>query len=118
MGVIPFAQRDPSVFVNPNEFNPDRFDDENAAKHLIWPRGLHDGPASASNRTCPAKDVAVMIAKLFCVGLLTRFQWRLKDPQPRWDDRKFGLDVAAPAGALDVEWFGLNPAQRSGAGPS
>jgi cytochrome P450 len=114
MGVIPFAHRDPSVFVNPNEFDPSRFDDANASEHLIWPRGLHDGPASASNRTCPAKDFAVVIAKFFCISLLTRFQWRLKDPRPRWDDSKFGLDVAAPVGALDVDWFRSN----TGAAPA
>lgn len=112
MGVIPFAHQDPSVFVNPKEFDPSRFDDEKASEHLIWPRGLHDGPASPGNRTCPAKDFAVMIAKLFCVALLTRCQWRLKDPQPRWDDSKFGLDVAAPVGALDVEWFRPNPSVK------
>ncbi|SFK29734.1 prostaglandin-endoperoxide synthase 2 [Methylocapsa palsarum] len=105
MGVIPFAHQDPAVFDNPKEFNPDRFDDEKASEHLIWPRGSHDASASPGNRTCPGKDLAVVITKLFCVALLTRFQWRLKDPQPRWDDFRFGAGVAAPVGALDVEWF-------------
>jgi prostaglandin-endoperoxide synthase 2 len=105
MGVIPFAHHDASVFPRPDQFDPHRFDDEAASRHLIWPRGLQDGEAAPNNRTCPGKDVAVLIAKLFCFTLLTKFTWRLKDPQPIWDRHRFSLNVAAPEGALDVESF-------------
>ncbi len=107
MGVIPFAHHDASVFPRPEQFDPHRFDDEAASQHLIWPRGLLDGEAAPNNRTCPGKDVAVLIAKLFCFTLLTKFTWRLKDPQPIWDRHRFSLNVAAPEGALDVESFRL-----------
>jgi prostaglandin-endoperoxide synthase 2 len=105
MGVIPFAHRDPTVFAEPEEFRPDRFLDVAASQHLIWPRGLHDGELSPTNRTCPGKDVAIIIAKLFSIMLLSQFTWRLKDPQPKWERRFFGLNVAAPKGALEVESF-------------
>jgi len=107
MGVIPFAHHDPSVFPRPEQFDPHRFEDQAAREHLIWPRGLHDGEISPDNRTCPGKDLAVLVAKLFCFAILTKFDWRLRDPRPGWDTRQFSLNVAAPKGPLDVESFHL-----------
>jgi prostaglandin-endoperoxide synthase 2 len=112
MGVIPFAQHDASVFPRPEQFDPDRFKDGNALQHLIWPRGLHDGEICPSNRTCPGKDVAVLIAKLFCFELLTKFTWHLKEV-PEWDRRWFDLNVAAPKGTLEVKKFGLRDRESS-----
>jgi prostaglandin-endoperoxide synthase 2 len=105
MGVIPFAQRDERFFPDPGQFDPDRFIDPEASNHLIWPRGLHDGVATAHDRTCPGKDVAVLIGKLFCIALLPGFQWELEEARPRWSLRKFSLNVAAPIGALNVARF-------------
>jgi prostaglandin-endoperoxide synthase 2 len=105
MGVISLAHRDGGVFADPDEFNPDRFGVPTASEHLIWPRGPHDGEVSPHDRTCPGKDVAILIAKLFCVALLSKFTWKLKDPQPQWDHRKYSLNVAAPKGPLDVAYF-------------
>ncbi|MCI0597985.1 MAG: cytochrome P450, partial [Beijerinckiaceae bacterium] len=110
MGVIPIAHRDASVFARPDQFDPHRFDHPGASQHLIWPRGLHDGDATPENRTCPGKNIAVLIAKLFCIALLTKFEWRLKDP-PEWDRQRFGLNVAAPKGALEVLSFRHRPRQ-------
>jgi prostaglandin-endoperoxide synthase 2 len=104
MGVIPFAHRDGSVFTRPEDFDPDRFNNPDASAHLIWPRGLHDAAVSPHDRTCPGKDVAILIAKLFCIALLKN-DWRLKDPRPEWDRHRFSLNVAAPKGALDIESF-------------
>jgi prostaglandin-endoperoxide synthase 2 len=106
MGVIALAHRDDKMFVNPDRFDPNRFDDPAASQHLIWPRGLHDSAPSAHDRTCPGKDVAILTAKLFCSTLLSGFTWKLKDPQPQWDHRQYSLNVAAPKGSLDVAHFG------------
>src|SRR5438105_12930630 len=76
------------MFPRPDKFDPQRFDDEAASQHLIWPRGLHEGRATSTNRTCPGKDVAMLIGKLFCIALLTKFTWRLKD-SPEWDRHRF-----------------------------
>jgi prostaglandin-endoperoxide synthase 2 len=103
MGVIPLAHLDDSVFARPEAFDPNRFDDPAASQHLIWPRGLHDADVSAQDRTCPGKDVAVLIAKLFCAALLPGFVWMLKEI-PQWDRRRFSLNVAAPKGPLEVEF--------------
>ena len=104
MGVIPLAHLDDAVFPEPSTFNPERFSAPDASQHLIWPRGLHDGFVSEHDRTCPGKDVAILIAKLSCIALLPRFEWKLKE-SPRWDRKLFALNVAAPMGPLDLEYF-------------
>jgi prostaglandin-endoperoxide synthase 2 len=118
MGVIPIAHSDPSVFDEPEAFDPNRFDVASASEHLIWPRGLHDANVSSHDRICPGKNVAVEIGKLFTIALLTRAKWRLKDPQPQWDRRRFSLNAAAPKGALDVESFRARPPAQPGDGPA
>lgn len=104
MGVIPIAQRDEHLFTDPDAFDPRRFDDPMASQHLIWPRGRHDGVVSNTDRTCPGKDVAVLLMKLICVWLIRRFEWTLIE-RPTWDKRSFGLNVAAPQGAMRVDAF-------------
>jgi prostaglandin-endoperoxide synthase 2 len=104
MGVIPMAHLDETVFPSPDRFAPERFTDPRMSDYLIWPRGLHDRPATPENRTCPGKDVAILIAKLFCVALVSKCTWSLKHP-PRWGRRLFSLNVAAPRGDLRVESF-------------
>jgi prostaglandin-endoperoxide synthase 2 len=103
LGVIPMAQRDPGVFDHPEQFDADRFRHPRASEHLIWPRGPHDDPVAPEGRTCPGKDVALVIAKLFCAELLPNYDWRLKNI-PAWSWR-FTLNVAAPKGKLAVTSF-------------
>jgi cytochrome P450 len=105
MGVIPFAHLDASSFAQPDRFDPGRFDDPAASAHLIWPRGLHDANVSPQDRTCPGKDVAIIIAKLFAVTLLLKVDWKLKDAKPEWEQHKFNLNVAAPKGPIAVTGF-------------
>lgn len=108
MGVIPIAHTDPTVFDQPQVFDPDRFDNPSASEHLIWPRGLHDANVSPHDRTCPGKDVAIEIGKLFTIALLTMADWRLRDA-PQWDRRRFSLNSAAPKGTLEIESFHHRP---------
>lgn len=105
MGVIPFAHLDEFNFPKPADFNPDRFDEPVASAHLIWPRGRHDDAVLPEDRTCPGKDVAVLIAKLFAVNLLRDFDWQLSMRKQRWEQRFFSLNVAAPVGPLEVKTF-------------
>jgi cytochrome P450 len=118
IGVIPFAHLDDAVHADPERFDADRFvipagkTEAEASRHLIWPRGLHDGPVTDQNRTCPGKDVAILIAKLFCVALLPRYRWELAKP-PRWGRHFFTLNVAAPVGAMRVKSFARTAAKTS-----
>jgi prostaglandin-endoperoxide synthase 2 len=114
LGVIPMAQRDAEILDKPEEFNPDRFLDPRASQHLIWARGLHDVPVNPESRTCPGKDVALWIAKLFCVELLRDYEWDLKEP-PVWGER-FTLNVAAPKGPLTVASFRRREGANDGQG--
>ena len=66
MGVLPVAQKNESVFPQPEQFDPGRFENPVASQHLIWPRGLHEAQVTSHDRTCPGKDYAIIIAKLFC----------------------------------------------------
>lgn len=105
MGVIPFAHLDEFAFLRPEDFNPDRFDDPDVSAHLIWPRGRHDDTVVPEDRTCPGKDVAILVAKLFAVSLLRDFDWQMSTRKQRWEQRFFGLNVAAPVGPLEVKTF-------------
>ena len=104
MGVLPLAQWDEANFTQPDEFIPDRFMEPAASQHLIWPRGLHDADVAPNDRTCPGKDLALVIAKLFCITLLRKASWQLKQ-RPTWNTKYFNLNVAAPEGDLRVDGF-------------
>lgn len=104
MGVLPVAMRDHHLFADPDRFDPSRFDVPEARHGLIWPRGHQDDPVTATDRTCPGKDVSMEITKLLCLWLLSRYDWDLRDP-PTWNQRFFGLNVAAPEGAMVVDRF-------------
>ena len=104
MGVIPFAQRDPRLFSDPDRFDPSRYDDPDRQAGLIWSRGVQAAPVQPGDKTCPGKDPALLIARLFCARLAQGYRWRLDQP-PRWSRRAYGLNVAAPVGTLQVQTF-------------
>ncbi|MFE1602033.1 cytochrome P450 [Methylobacterium sp. ID0610] len=105
MGVIPFAQNDPTHVPRATVFDPDRFaDHRDGQRPLIWPRGLERATVGAQDRTCPGKDAAFAVARLFCTTLVREYEWTLAE-RPVWERRRFSLNVAAPKGPLTVERF-------------
>ena len=104
MGVIPFAQRDANLYPDPDRFDPSRYDEPARRLGLIWSRGVQDQTVQPADRTCPGKDPALLIARLFCARLAQGYRWRLGEP-PRWTRRAYGLNVAAPVGKLQVRKF-------------
>jgi cytochrome P450 len=104
MGVIPAAHMSGQSFPQPDAFNPARFDRPEAKKNLIWPRGIHEAAVGPGDRTCPGKDAALGIARVFCETILTKTRWTLSG-KVEWDRRWFNLNVAAPAGPLLVTEF-------------
>ncbi len=108
MGVIPFSQRDPAIFTNPDEFDPQRYDAPGAREGLIWPRGLQDAKVSAGDRSCPGKDPALILGKLFSGALVAGYEWRLATV-PRWTQGGYSLNVAAPEGRMQVGGFSAVP---------
>lgn len=103
MGVMPFVQRDPRLFPEPERFDLARYDQPEATHRLIWPRGPADIAATTGDRMCPGKDPALAIARIFCTRI-ARYSWMLDEP-PRWDHKRFSLNVAAPVGSLAVSDF-------------
>lgn len=114
MGVLPLAMRDSRLYESPDTFDPSRFLAPAAGDNLIWPRGLHDVPVTAGDRTCPGKDVAMEISRLLAVFLLQRYDWDL-EKSPTWEERKFSLNVAAPVGKMRVRVFAARTAPAAGA---
>jgi cytochrome P450 len=104
MGAIAAAHRDPTAFDDPGRFDPQRFRQPADSHRLIWARGPHDAPFCPGNRTCPGKDVAVLVAKLFCAKLVTHTHWTLFSP-PMWRREAHGVNAAAPHGPMTVSAF-------------
>lgn len=105
MGVIPIAQRNPAQHDLPDEFRPERFTQPAALEPMVWSHSAWDGPISDDNRACAGRDIAVIIAKLFCVLLLWKHDWRLAEQRAHWSARKVGLNMAAPIGSLKTTDF-------------
>jgi cytochrome P450 len=108
MGVIPFAHEDPAAYPDPFAFDPKRYAEQQARDNLIWARGPQDRDVVPDDKICPGKDPAVLLGKLFCARLAAHYQWRLVDP-PHWTRKHYGLNVAAPVGAMTLESFEFLP---------
>jgi cytochrome P450 len=85
------VHRDPSLWKDPNRFDPDRWTPElrEATKGAYFPFGL--GP-----RTCVGKHFALLEAKLILVHFLSRFGFRLLGSDPLKPEFKITLGLESP----------------------
>ncbi|XP_075518366.1 allene oxide synthase 3-like [Primulina tabacum] len=74
-GYQPIATKDPKIFVNPNEFVPDRFvgDGEKLIKYVYWSNGRESENPTAGDKQCPAKDMVVLLSRLMLVEFFLRY---------------------------------------------
>ncbi|KAL7094226.1 hypothetical protein ACP275_11G089100 [Erythranthe tilingii] len=84
--------RDPLLWDNPEDFNPERFLDNNMDF-----KGVHFEfiPFGAGRRGCPGIDYVTVLSELAIARLMHKFNFDLPD-QPRKND----LDVSETAGAI------------------
>eukprot|EP00058_Branchiostoma_floridae_P013378 XP_002598866.1 hypothetical protein BRAFLDRAFT_125747 [Branchiostoma floridae] len=89
-----WAQRDGSVFPDPDRFRWNRFLDEDEQggqkKHLFFPRGSWTEAADLDSHYCPGQDIGFFILKVLLAVLLGYCSWELKDA-PVWSDNTFRL---------------------------
>lgn len=75
-GYQPFATKDPKIFDNPDEFVGHRFVGEEGKKllkYVFWSNGRETDEPRVDNKQCPAKDLVVLLSRLFVVELFLRY---------------------------------------------
>lgn len=74
-GYQPFATKDPRIFLNPEEFVPDRFigEGEKLLKYVYWSNGRETESPTANDKQCAGKDLVVLFDRLMLVFFFLRF---------------------------------------------
>ncbi|OMO92178.1 Cytochrome P450 [Corchorus olitorius] len=74
-GYQTFATKDPKVFENPEEFVADRFvgEGEKLLKYVYWSNGRETEDVAAENKTCPGKNLVVLLCRILLVELFLRY---------------------------------------------
>ncbi|KAA8521950.1 hypothetical protein F0562_012736 [Nyssa sinensis] len=96
--------RDPSIWVNPNLFMPERF----LGSHVdVRGRDFELIPFGAGRRICPGLPLAVRMVHLMLGSLINSFNWKLEDgigPEDMNMEDKFGLTLekALPLRAVPI----------------
>lgn len=84
-GYQPFATKDPKIFEKPEEFVAHRFvgsDGEKLLKHVFWSNGRETEEPTADNKQCPAKNLVVLLCRLYLVDFFLRYDTFTFDFKP------------------------------------
>ena len=74
-GYQSFATKDPRVFDDAEIFVPKRFigEGEKLLKYVLWSNGRETENPTVDNKQCPAKNLVVLLCKLFLVEFFLRY---------------------------------------------
>ncbi|KAK7264346.1 hypothetical protein RJT34_31953 [Clitoria ternatea] len=84
-GYQPFATKDPKIFENAEEFVGHRFvgpDGEKLLKHVLWSNGPETDEPTPDNKQCPAKNLVVLLCRLYLVEFFLRYETFTFDFKP------------------------------------
>ncbi|XP_015952078.1 allene oxide synthase 3 [Arachis duranensis] len=83
-GYQPFATKDPKIFENPEEFVGHRFigDGERLLRNVFWSNGREVDEPTADNKQCPAKNLVVLLCRVYLVEFFLRYDTFAFDWKP------------------------------------
>ncbi|XP_014494504.1 allene oxide synthase 3-like [Vigna radiata var. radiata] len=84
-GYQPFATKDPKIFERAEEFVAHRFvgpDGEKLLNHVLWSNGRETEEPTPDNKQCPAKNLVVLLCRLYLVEFFLRYDTFTFDFKP------------------------------------
>ncbi|MCO5581808.1 hypothetical protein L7F22_035697 [Adiantum nelumboides] len=87
--------RDPNVWDNPLQFDPDRFMEKERCSHVnVHGRHFELLPFGSGTRKCPALSLGLLTVHIVIASLVQAFEWQLPLTSPLVDlSEKFGLSL-------------------------
>ncbi|HZX94772.1 MAG TPA: cytochrome P450 [Myxococcales bacterium] len=105
VGCIGPTLQDPSIYSDPERFDPDRWLNATDRQRNAWIP--HGGGIHAEGHRCAGEALATLMLKSFAVHMLRRFEWSTEDQDPAPTRGKL---FATPASGLPVR---LRPSPKS-----
>ncbi|NP_001304496.1 9-divinyl ether synthase-like [Glycine max] len=84
-GYQPFATKDPKIFENAEDFVAHRFlghDGEKLLRHVLWSNGPQTEEPTPDDKQCPAKNLVVLMCRLYLVEFFLRYDTFTFDFKP------------------------------------
>lgn len=87
VGNVHMAQRDSTLFDQPDTFKPSRFEDESLVDHIIYGYGPFHQEATPGNHRCPGQDITLTVLKVCLSFILLNCEYTLAEI-PKWTGKK------------------------------